>query len=59
MLTGVLILAVAAAAALLASLIMTRASSRSALWNMGLGAILAVAVIICALAIAWWMARST
>ena len=59
MLMVILILVVVAAAGVLVSVIMTRASSRSALWNMGLGAILAVAVIICALAIAWWMARST
>ena len=58
MLTIVLILAGASAAAVLVSFIMSRAANRPALWNMGLGGVLAPAVLVCAVAIAYGITRS-
>ena len=45
--TVILILAAAAGAAFLASVIMSRAANRPAIWNMGLGGALAVVVLVC------------
>jgi hypothetical protein len=56
--TLILIVAGAAAAAFAASVIMSGAANRSALWNLGLGAVLAVAVLIGALVIAYALTRS-
>ena len=56
--TVILILVAAAGAALLASVIMSRAANRPALWNMGLGGALAVAVLVCAALIAYAITRS-
>lgn len=56
--TVILILAAAAGAALLASVIMSRAANRPALWNMGLGGVLSVAVLVCGVLIAYAITRS-
>jgi hypothetical protein len=54
----ILLLVAAAAAAFAASVIMSRAANRPALWNMGLGGALASVVLVCAVAIAYGITRS-
>jgi hypothetical protein len=59
MATAALIVALATALALLASVVMIRASDRSALWNMGFAVVVLVGVIILLYALAWlitWVA---
>lgn len=54
-----LIVVLATALGLLASVVMTRASNRSALWNMGFTVVVLVGVIILFYALAWlisWVA---
>ena len=58
MATVILILAGAAAAAFVASVIMSRAANRPAIWNMGMGGALGFAVLVCAVAIAYGITRS-
>jgi hypothetical protein len=48
----------AAAIGVIASIVMARAAHRSALFNMALGAVLALAVLAGALIIAWLMTRA-
>jgi hypothetical protein len=57
MLIPVLILIAACAFGVLASIVMTRASDRSAVWNMFFGGVLAVGVLLGALAIAYLLSR--
>jgi hypothetical protein len=57
-LTFLLVIAGACALAVGASIVMTRASNRSALWNMALGGALALAVLAAALLIAYFMTRA-
>ena len=59
MATAALIVALATALALLASVVVTRASNRSALWNMGFAVVVLLGVIILLYALAWlitWLA---
>jgi uncharacterized membrane protein YdbT with pleckstrin-like domain len=48
-----LIVVLATALGLLASVVMTRASNRSALWNMGFAVVVLVGVILLLYAVAW------
>ena len=57
MVTVILILAGAAAVAVVASVIMSRAANRPAVWNMGLGGTLAPVVLVGAVAIAYGITR--
>ena len=59
MATAALIIVLATALALLASVVMTRASDRSALWNMGYAVVVLVGLIMLLYALAWlitWLA---
>lgn len=58
MVTVVLVMAAAAACAVIVGAVMVWASSRSALWNMAFGTVLALAAIAAALIIAFLMTRA-
>jgi hypothetical protein len=57
--TAILLILGAGLLALVASVVMSRASNRSALWNMGFAAVLLVALIGLLLAIAFILTEST